>query len=575
MAFRICSETDPEAYEGPPLPAGPWRRREPMGSALSTPAPVSNPDRDRQLSDLEAREFDCLVIGGGITGAGLAREAARRGLSVALLEAEDFASGTSGRSSKLIHGGLRYLALGDVKLVRETARERVHVHREAPHLAEKAWMVIPSSNRATHLKFRTAVTAYEKLGNVADSDRHSNWDREAIAQNEPALDTRRYSHACAYREYTTDDARLVLANLRAAAGSGAMLVNRARVGKLLKEAGRVIGVEAQCVVTGAVVSVRARCVVNATGPWVSQLRELENGKGHANLLQLSKGVHVVLPRERLPARHLVILGMADRRSIFVVPRGDVVYVGTTDTTWSSEPDWWPEITAEDVDYLISPLSQHFRVEPVSPQECLAAWSGLRPLVAQKGKKPTEVSRRDEIFVGEGGLITIVGGKLTGYRGMARKILERVAAVLEIRLAPSDDEAPLPGGDFSGDLDALALGLSEETSVDPATASRLVRLYGCEAALVVARGAEQLVAGAPVLAGEVAWAVQFEAALNLEDFIYRRSRVAYFEPQHCDALLQPAAAAMKELLGWSEAHAQSEVEALRRRRESDLDFAREG
>jgi glycerol-3-phosphate dehydrogenase len=334
-------------------------------------------ERERTMDRLEAERFDVVVIGGGIGGAGIAREAARRGLSVALLEAEDFAAGTSSRSSKLIHGGLRYLAMGDIALVRTTALERKEVHRIAPHLAEPRWMVVPARSRASLLKFQVGIGTYEKLGAVADADRHQSWGREELAREEPLLDRERYGYACAYREYLTDDARLVLANLRSAAGDGAAVLSYAPVTGLLREGDRACGVAARCAESGATLHVRAKAVVNAAGPWVDALVRLES-EGTAPRLHLSKGVHVVLPAARLPVRHLAILGTDDKRSIFAIPRGDVVYLGTTDTSYAGGTDLWPAVTREDVAYLLAPANRDFTGPPLAPEDVVAAWAGLRP-----------------------------------------------------------------------------------------------------------------------------------------------------------------------------------------------------
>ena len=535
------------------------------GSALSAGS------RTSRLSRLEAEPFDCLVIGGGITGAGIAREASRCGLTVALLEAQDFASGTSSRSSKLIHGGLRYLAQGEIALVRKVALERKAVRRLAPHLAEPAWMLVPSRSRASHLRFRTAIAAYEKLGAVDRSDRHVNWGPAELAENEPALNPDRYRYACVYREYTTDDARLVLANLRSAVAHGALVESRLRVDSLIVQGGRAEGAEATCVETGERIRVRAKVIVNAAGPWVSPVRELEDPDA-SGLLHLSKGIHVVIPTERLPVRNLVILPAGDNRSIFVVPRAEVVYVGTTDTSYGKGPEWWPEITRSDVEYLLQPLAQSLRIEPIALEECVAAWSGLRPLVGQAGRNPSEISRKDEIWEGAAGMISIAGGKLTGYRDMARGVVKRLANRLDRQLNEAPNEAPLPGGDFDGDLDALAACLARDYAIADFAANRLVRLYGTETAAVLNRGSDSLVPGAPVIAGEVDWAVSEEGALYLEDFIYRRSRVALYEPAWCDALLVPAARRMQRCLDWDDVRTEREVELVRKRRLADLEFA---
>jgi glycerol-3-phosphate dehydrogenase len=267
---------------------------------------LATPERAASLDALERERFDLAIVGGGITGAGIAREAALRGLSEALLESEDFAAGTSSRSSKLIHGGLRYLALGEVALVRETALERKVIFRLAPHLAERRWMVLPVHSRAALLKFRAAITTYEKLGAVEREDLHRNWGADELEREEPAIDRAEWRFACAYREYLTDDARLVLANLRAAAAGGAIALNWAPVTGVIVENERAAGVTATCRLTGREVRVRASCVVNAAGAWVEALRRFEDPAAPA-LLHLSKGVHVGVPASRLPVRNLLLL----------------------------------------------------------------------------------------------------------------------------------------------------------------------------------------------------------------------------------------------------------------------------
>jgi glycerol-3-phosphate dehydrogenase len=513
-------------------------------------------------------------VGGGITGAGVAREASRRGLRVALLEADDFAAGTSSRSSKLIHGGLRYLALGEVALVRETALERKRVHHLAPHLAEPCWMLVPARSRAGLLKFRAGIGTYERLGAVEPADRHQSWSGRELAEREPLLRRDRTPYACVYREYLTDDARLVLANLRAAARRGAQVLSRAPVEALLAEAGRAAGVVARCAHSGRRVEVRARGVVNAAGPWVEAVRRLEDPAA-PSVLHLSKGVHVVLPRERVPVRQIVILPTDDRRSIFAIPRGEVVYVGTTDTSYDGAARLWPAVERADVEYLLAPLPRTFDVEPVRAEECLGAWSGLRPLVAQPGRPPAEISRRDEIWIGPGAVVSVAGGKLTGYAKMAEDVLARAGEVLgALPPAPEDDE-PLPGGDFAGGLDALAARLAAQATsagLGERAAARLARLYGSEAAEVVASGPEPLATGAPVAAGEVDWAVTREGASALEDVLYRRTRAALFLPAEAPALVEPAAARMAGLLGWSAERTRDEVRSVRERLAADRAFA---
>jgi glycerol-3-phosphate dehydrogenase len=535
------------------------------------PAPsLPTRDRDARHDALEAARFDVVVIGGGITGAGIAREATSRGLSVALVEAEDFAAGTSSRSSKLIHGGLRYLAMGDVQLVRETALERKRVHALAPHLAWPCWMVTPARSWAGLLKFRAGIGTYEKLGAVDEHDRHHTWRGDELAANEPLLRRDRFAGAVAYREYLSEDARLVLAVLRDAAARGAVVQSRLRVESMWHEGGRVRGVDARCGVTGRVVAVRGDVVVNAAGPWVETVCALDE-RDATPLLHLSKGIHVVLDAERLPLRHIVILGAEDKRSIFAIPRGETVYVGTTDTSYGHGADLWPAITREDVRYLLEPLPRHLDTAPIEPEEVQGAWAGLRPLIAQPGKAAREMSRRDEIRVSRAGLITIAGGKLTGFCKMAEDVVDRVGEALGRTLPAPAAAEPLPGGALPADPEAEVARLAQEAGLDTALSRRLVGLYGAESREVLALGAEPLAPGSPVRAGEVDWAVNHEAAETLVDWLYRRVRAPLYAPAGCAALLAPAAERLQALLGWSPARRDEEVAAAGARLAADRAF----
>jgi len=523
------------------------------------------------MDALERDRFDLAIVGGGITGAGIAREASLRGLRVALLEAEDFAAGTSSRSSKLIHGGLRYLAQGEVGLVRETALERKVIFRLAPHLAERRWMVLPVHSRAVLLKFRAAITTYEKLGAVERDDLHRNWSASDLELEEPALARKEWRFACAYREYLTDDARLVLANLRAAAGLGAISLNRAPVTGISVESERATGVTARCRLTGREIRVRAACVVNAAGAWVEALRRLEDAAAPP-LLHLSKGVHIGIPASRLPVRNLLLLGTDDRRSIFALRRDEIVFVGTTDTTYTRGATLWPAITRADVEYLLAPLRRYLTVEKLEVADVRTTWAGLRPLVAEPGKQPADISRKDEILIGRAGVITIAGGKLTGYRPTALRTLERVETVLGRALPAAGEGPPLPGGDFPGDLVPIARALESAHRLESATAMRMARLYGTEASAVAQLGERPLASGAAVIAGEVDWAVLQEGAATVEDVLYRRTRAALYEADARASIAAPIAARMRELLGWSDAQTSESLAQARARLAADLDFA---
>lgn len=535
-----------------------------------TNATISTLERGATLESLAGESFDLIVIGGGITGAGLARDAARRGLSVALLEAADFASGTSSRSSKLIHGGLRYLERGEINLVRKTALERKEIYRAAPHLSEPRWMVMPMSGRTKLYSLRIAVTTYERLGAVDRVDGHRAWSGSTLADEEPALNRKTYPHALAYREYLTDDARLVLANLRAAAADGAQLLNHAAVVGLLHSGDRAVGVEARCSLSDTSFSVRGRVIVNAAGPWVEAVQKLEDPRARP-LLHLSKGIHISLPASKLPVRNLLVLDTPDKRRIFAIRRGDVVYIGTTDTTYEPGAEIWPKIELADVEYLLEPLPRYFTGERLTPADVVGAWAGLRPLIADPSKKnPSELSRRDELLLGPLGVLSVAGGKLTGYRGMARRVLESVAERLGRSLPEPPDEPPLPGGDFDGDLSALASRLSSAHELDERTSARLARLFGTEAERVLELGSDPLYPGAVCVTGEVRWAVEQEGAATLEDLLYRRTRLPLYGLD-ARAAIEPLAARMTELLGWDEARRAREIAHAQGRLDDDLGF----
>jgi glycerol-3-phosphate dehydrogenase len=269
------------------------------------------------------------------------------------------------------------------------------------------------------------------------------------------------------------------------------------------------------------------------------------------------------------------VGTADKRSIFVLPRGDSVAIGTTDTSYHGSQFLWPEIERADVEYLLHPLKRYFDIDPLGFDDVLAAWSGVRPLVAQEGKEAAEISRKEEVWVGSGGMITIAGGKLTGFRTMAATVLDFVAKKLGRSLAPGPGPDPIPGGDLSSSLDDHAASVMTATGVERALADRLVRLYGEEASQVMNMGEHPIVPNGRVVAGEVSWAVDVDGALTLEDLIYRRTRAAWYTPAERDALIDPAASLMADRLGWDEVRTADEVESVRARFASELQFKTDG
>ena len=490
--------------------------------------------RTQIFARLEAQTFDIAIVGGGITGAGIARDAAMRGLSVALLEARDFASGTSSRSSKMIHGGLRYLAQGDIALVKEAASERQILRRIAPHLTRLSPFLIPTTSMAMAGKVRAGLWTFEKLGNVPDGEQHEVIGLAELQRREPLLRTNGLNGAVLYPEFLTDDARLVLANVRSAQGAGAIVINYAAASELTGD-----GLVATSTLAGEDLGARikAKLVINAAGAWVDKVRELESANSD-NRLSLSRGIHLVLPRERLPINATLIMRAPDKRSIFAVPRGAFTYLGTTDI-FHDGADYWPAASRDEIDYLLRATESALNIEPIRDAEIVSLWSGVRPLIAQPGKKANEVSRKDEIWTSASGLVSIAGGKLSAYRAMAERVVDLVVERLGTTTLPcaTADES-LPGGGHS--VDYMLRGI---TRLDDHDAERLVGLYGDETGEIIATGGD--------VTAEAARAVTHEGAVTLEDYWVRRSARAWFDNGAGLASLAPAAKAMGVLLGWDE------------------------
>jgi glycerol-3-phosphate dehydrogenase len=503
--------------------------------------------RDAVFRELAAREFDLVVIGGGVTGAGVARDAALRGLSVALLEARDFASGTSSRSSKMIHGGLRYLAQGDTGLVKEAASERQVLRRIAPHLTRLSQFIVPAPSLASEAKLRAGLWMFEKLGEAPPAERHQIWSREELRRREPLLAAEGFHSVAVYPEFLTDDARLTLANVRGAVEAGAVALNYAPVVKVVGAPATAVICRSDLPGENLEAEVRGRVIVNAAGPWVDAVRALESEAAPPRLT-LTKGVHVVVPHARIPIGHTVILRGADKRGLFAVPRGGFTYLGTTDT-FHDHAEGWPPITAEDVRYIFDAAERGLKIEPLRFDEVVSAWSGVRPLVAQAGKSPSEISRKDEVWTGPGGIITIAGGKLSAYRAMAERIVDTVVERLgRPARAVSTAEVPLPGGD----VDPSELAWTPALVAQGAAGRRLIELYGSEAPALVSDGGD--------VAAEARRAVLFEGAARLEDWWVRRSMRAWFSADAGRSALGPAAEAMGGLLGWDADRVDAEIDA---------------
>jgi len=540
---------------------------------MARPPELSFRTRARNLETLARESFDLLVIGGGITGAGIARDAALRGLRVALVERRDFAVGTSSRSSKLIHGGLRYLPQGDVGLVMEAANERRVLRRLAPHLARPIQLLYPVHSRSGYAKLSAGLWTYDRMARVLKDERNQMLGRDETLALEPSLRSDTVYGAALYYEYLTDDARLVVENIKSAAALGAVVTNHAEVTGLLTDGGRLHAAVVRDATSGAELAVRAKIMVNAAGPWVDAVRLLQ-GDGERPRLHLTKGIHLVVPRERLNVSRIVVMNTPDRRSVFVVPRRSVAYLGTTDTDYEGRYDD-PAITLDDVHYLLDAANATFAVDRLGLDDVVGAWAGLRPLLHQEGKKPTELSRKDEVMVGPTGLISIAGGKLTTYRKMAERVTDLVVEHLKAQgqtlpATQGDSEhESLTGGETGDDVDGFTTRMKQRwPHVPEDIVDRLVTVYGSNGErMIEAMGGDPALAqrcapGLAVTRGEVAFAVREEMAMTLEDFLERRARLFLWDPHNGLTAAVAAAQLMGDLLGWDAAQVDAEVAAYR-------------
>lgn len=539
----------------------------------------------RRRSDLLARlsseTFDVLLIGGGITGAGLALDAAARGLSVALLEKRDFAAGTSSRSTKLIHGGLRYLEHYDFALVREGLRERARLLSIAPHLVEPFPFVVPVYQQARRnydhpLKMRAGMVLYDLLAGKYNLGRHRRLSRDEALQLAPQLDARGLKGALVYYDCRTDDARLVIEVLKSAHARGAVMASYARVTGFINEDGRVAGARVRDELSGNEFTVRARMVINATGVWMEETLSL-NAASHNGLsksVRPSKGIHLTVAAERLRVSSAwLIPSLTGHRFYFVVPWEGRVNIGTTDTDYSGDRDA-PRAEAAEVSEILGAINSYFPAAQLEASDVISAWAGLRPLISDPMiTATTAVSRREELFESPGGLISLAGGKLTTYRLMAERgidlAVKRLGERFGVNAAGDADTSHLAiSGALGRDrLESLAQQLVHSEALSPETAQHLVNAYGSAAPQVAELAREderlraRLVGGLPHIAAEVIYAVRCEMALTLADVLARRTRLLMLAGRDALACAPLAAALMAQELNWDEAEQQRQIRHL--------------
>ena len=528
-------------------------------------------------------EVDLVVIGGGITGAGIVRDAARRGLRVVLFEQNDIAYGTSSRSSKLIHGGLRYLESYEFSLVFESVSERRVVMDLAPHLVNPLAFLFPvyQGSRKSLRMINAGMWLYDGLALFRSPKRHRTLDPSEVAEQEPMLKQEGLQGAPVYYDCSTDDARLTLETIIDAIQNGAVVVNWARVDAFTKDDhGRVSGVIVKNQRDGVLRQVKAHTVINATGPWTDEVLAM-SGPRMGKMLRPTKGIHIVVARERLPVEHAVVLfHPTDARVLFALPWGERTYVGTTDTDYEGAPGE-EAATLEDVDYLIEAANYYFPNDQINRDDVISTWAGLRPLIAPEPEvgemSESQVSREHQIVIGEDGLITIAGGKLTTYRKMAKECVDLAVNLLKLTgKLPEDIQSgqtfrfPLPGAvgwPEDDDHDKVAAELAEacECDLSNEVSRHLVDTYGMRA-LELAKLCvgdpsltQPIVPGRVEIMAQVDFGVDEELAASVSYIMIRRTQIFFRDADQGLGVIEKVATRMAHLIGWSDEEKQKSID----------------
>jgi glycerol-3-phosphate dehydrogenase len=522
-------------------------------------------NRDVILKEMAEAEFDVLVIGGGITGCGIAFDAVTRGLKTALVEMQDFAGGTSSRSTKLVHGGLRYLKHFEVGMVAEVGKERAIVFENGPHVTTPEWMLLPIYKDGTFGKIATTIglSVYDFLAGVSKEERRIILSRDETIEKEPLIKRESLIGGGYYVEYRTDDARLTIEVIKEAVENGVKAVNYAKVIDLLYKEGKVIGARVENQIDGVVYDIFAKKIINATGPWVDTLREKDQSL-RGKQLRLTKGVHLVFDQLLFPLRQAVYFDTLDGRMIFAIPREGKTYVGTTDTFYNQDPIN-PEVTLTDKTYLINAVNYMFPTVNIKEEDIESSWAGVRPLIYEEAKGPSEISRKDEIWISNSGLVTIAGGKLTGYRKMAETVVDFVAKILQREeernfQACQTKHLPISGGHSCGsskfssliELKAKEAGL---IGFSPEQYLKLVKRYGSniERIFDIAKTYDPSNKyGLPLdVYVQIMYGIEEEMTVKPVDFFIRRTGALLFDIKWVYEWKQSILEIMADSFGWTE------------------------
>jgi glycerol-3-phosphate dehydrogenase len=533
--------------------------------------------REAALTTLAEQELDVLVVGGGVVGAGTALDAVTRGLTTGLVEQRDFASGTSSRSSKLIHGGLRYLEMLDFGLVREALEERgLLLTRLAPHLVRPVPFLYPLTHHAWERPYVGAGLAlYDAMALAGKYDmgvpRHRHLTRRGALRLAPDLRPDALTGAIRYYDAQVDDARLVVTIARTAAGHGAHVASRTKVVGFLREGERVTGARAVDLETGCEITIRARVVVNAAGVWTNDIQELVGGRG-ALSVQASKGIHLVVPRDRIRFETGLIM-RTETSVLFVIPWGRHWIIGTTDTPWDLDKAH-PAASRTDIDYLLGQVNTVLR-EPLGHEDVEGVYAGLRPLATGESEPTSRISREHTVVAPVPGLVMIAGGKLTTYRIMARDAVNAAVHSLHANVPASvTDVVRLAGADGFETRTNQKAALARAAGLHEARLDHLLGRFGGLVDEVLALIAERPDLREPLegtedyLRAEVVYAVTHEGARHLDDVLTRRTRISIETFDRGVTAARPAAVLMAGALGWDQARLDDEVDHYLRRVEAE-------
>jgi glycerol-3-phosphate dehydrogenase len=525
-------------------------------------------------------ELDVLVVGGGVVGAGVALDAVTRGLSTGLVEQRDLASGTSSRSSKLVHGGLRYLEMLDFGLVREALQERgLLLTRLAPHLVRPVPFLYPLHHHWERAYVGAGLVLYDGLAMAGDQEaglpRHKHLLRRQVARMAPDLRTDRLTGAIRYYDAQVDDARLVVTLARTAASYGAHVLTRCKVVGFLREGDRVVGVQARDLENDTDLVIRARAVVNAAGVWTDELQELLGGRGALNV-QASKGIHLVVPRDRIRSE-CGFITRTETSVLFVIPWGRHWIIGTTDTPWELDKAH-PAASRADIDYVLGHVNQLLR-DPLDHEDVEGVYAGLRPLLRGESEPTSRISREHTVVTPVPGLVMIAGGKLTTYRVMARDAVDASRSMLAQTGHPAvresiTDRVPLAGASGFETRTNQRVGLARAAGLPVARIDHLLGRYGGLVDEVLPLLAERPELSRPLegaedyLAGEVVYAVTHEGARHLDDVLTRRTRISIETFDRGVRCARAAARLMAGELGWDDARLEEEVDHYLRRVEAE-------